>query len=164
MWHLLGRARYFSITAVLCSLIGSALLFVIGADKTVRAILYYIRVHPVDVALSHLSPSDIAITYVIRALDTFLIALALLIFAYGVYCLFIRKNEDIKKEIPGLPNITSVGFLKHTLGEVVIVIIMVTTLEEVLVSLETLTWHILVLPVTVLLLSLSLKFLGMRDH
>lgn len=164
MWHLLARSRYLSIAAVLCSLIGSALLFVIGADKTVRAFLSYSRVTSVDAGLSHLSPADIAITYVIRALDTFLIALALLIFAYGVYCLFIRKTEDIKKQIPGLPNITSVGFLKHTLGEVVIVIIMVTTLEEILVSLESLTWRLLVLPVTVLLLSLSLKFLGMRNH
>ncbi|MBN2526090.1 MAG: YqhA family protein [Deltaproteobacteria bacterium] len=164
MWYILERSRYLSIVAVLCSLLGSALLFVVGADKTVRAFLYYTHVKAVDIKLAHLSPSDIAITYVIRALDTFLIALALLIFAYGVYCLFIRKRDDVKKQIPGLPNITSVGFLKHTLGEVVIVIILVTTLEEVLVSLETLTWHLLVLPVTVLLLSLSMKFLGMRDH
>ena len=167
LWNIVCRVRYISFAAVASSVLGSALLFVIGTDKTIRAVMYYGRFKEVDPKLAHLSPSDIATVYLIRSLDAFLIALALLIFAYGVYSLFIARGDvpAAAERIAGLPQIRSVSFLKHTLGEVIIVILFVTTLEEILTHLNhTLSWEMLVLPVTILLLALSLKFLQMRDH
>ncbi|WP_413774275.1 YqhA family protein [Polaribacter sp. PL03] len=65
--------RYISWVAIICSLLGSFLLFIVGALKTINAfrvvIFNYI---PEDKA--HLHTADIATTYLIKSLDTFLIA------------------------------------------------------------------------------------------
>ena len=65
-------------------------------------------------------------------------------------------------KVPGWDHVPTVGQLKKTLAEAIIVILFVTTLEEIWIRLDQLTWEILVLPASILLLSLGLKFLGLR--
>jgi uncharacterized membrane protein YqhA len=54
--------------------------------------------------------------------------------------------------------------LKNTLAEIIIVILFVKFLEVALLNLDNLTWNLFVLPGSILLLSLSLKFLGLRGQ
>jgi uncharacterized membrane protein YqhA len=145
-------------------LLGSLLLFVVGSLKTINAfrvvIFNYI---PEDKA--HLHPADIATTYLIKSLDTFLIALVLFIFAHGVYTLFIsnKKVEDGNDVLKWIrtPNI---GHLKNVLAEVIVIILFVKFLEVVFVNIDNLKWEIAILPISIVLLALGLKFLSLNKE
>jgi uncharacterized membrane protein YqhA len=94
--------------------------------------------------------------------DAFLIGLVLLIFAYGVYTLFIRRIELEEKVVFHWLEISSITSLKTLLAELIIIILFVKFLDVVIISIDKLTWEILILPVSILLLALSLKFLEQR--
>lgn len=61
-------------------------MFLIGAIKTGRAYLAYFREigHQPDVSAKQ------AISYMIQAIDVFLIGLVLMVFAGGIYTLFVH--------------------------------------------------------------------------
>lgn len=151
--------RYISWIAIVCSLLGSFLLFMVGALKTYNAFRVVFFDHiPKDKA--HLHPADVATTYLIKSLDTFLIALVLFIFAHGIYTLFIsnKKYGDGNGVLKWIrtPNI---GHLKNVLAEVIVIILFVKFLETVFVNIDNLKWEITILPISIVLLALGLKFL-----
>ncbi len=163
MERILFSFRYISWIAISCSIAGSILMFFVGALKTNKAIAIILFGKIPHESLSHLKPADATTTYLIKSLDSFLIALVLLIFSYGVYSLFISKHSSLGESgaLKWL-RIPSIAHLKNTLGEVIIVILFVNFLEIALLNLDNLTWELLVLPGSILLLALSLKFLGLR--
>ncbi len=163
MERLLFSIRYISWIAIVCSITGSLLMFFVGALKTYKAVatMFFGRI-PHE-SLSQLKPANVTTAYLIKSLDAFLIALVFLIFAFGVYSLFISKHSDID-ESGALKwiRISSLAHLKNTLAEVIIVILFVNFLEVALLNLKNLTWELFVLPGSILLLALSLKFLDFR--
>ena len=163
MERLLFSIRYISWIAIVCSITGSILMFFVGALKTYNAVATMFFGKIPHESLSHLKPSDATATYLIKSLDAFLIALVLLIFSYGVYSLFISKHSSLCESgaLKWL-QIPSIAHLKNTLAEVIIIILFVNFLEVALLNLNNLTWKLLVLPGSILLLALSLKFLGLR--
>ncbi len=163
MERILFSIRYVSWIAILCSITGSLLMFLIGALKTYKAIAIFLFGEIPHESLSSLKPVDVTTAYLIKSLDAFLIALVLLIFSYGVYSLFISKHSDIDKSgALKWIRIPSIAHLKNILAEVIIVILFVKFLEVALLNLDNLSWKLLVLPGSILLLALSLKFLGLR--
>ena len=164
MERLLFSIRYISWVAIVCSITGSLLMFYVGALKTYKAVatIFFGRI-PHE-SLSQLKPANVTTAYLIKSLDAFLIAFVLMIFAFGVYSLFISKHSDID-ESGALKwiRIPSLAHLKNTLAEVIIVILFVNFLEIALLNLKSLTWELFVLPGSILLLALSLKFLDLRD-
>lgn len=163
MERILFSFRYISWIAIICSLTGSLLMFFVGALKTYKAVATIVFGRIPHESLSQLKPANVTTAYLIKSLDAFLIALVLLIFAYGVYSLFISQHSDID-ESGALKwiRIPSLAHLKNTLAEVIIVILFVNFLEIALLNLKNLTWELFVLPGSILLLSLSLKFLNLR--
>jgi len=115
--------RYISWIAIIFSLLGSILLFIVGALKTLNAFrVFFLGFIPEDKA--HLHPADIGITYLIKSLDTFLIALVLFIFAHGVYTLFISNTSSTKHN--GVLNwiqTPNIGHLKLVLAEIILIIL-----------------------------------------
>ena len=164
MERLLFSIRYISWVAIVCSITGSLLMFYVGALKTYKAVatIFFGRI-PHE-SLSQLKPANVTTAYLIKSLDAFLIAFVLMIFAFGVYSLFISKHSDID-ESGALKwiRIPSLAHLKNTLAEVIIIILFVNFLEIALLNLKSLTWELFVLPGSILLLALSLKFLDLRD-
>ena len=155
-----NRLRYISLIAVIASGLGSILMFLIGAIKTGWAYLAYFSggiTHQPDLS------AKVAITYMIQAIDVFLIGLVLMIFAGGIYQLFIRRLEQGSTEINNWVKVTSITQLKRILVELVIVILFVKTLEGALV-IESggYKWENLVLPLGILMLALALKFMGFK--
>jgi uncharacterized membrane protein YqhA len=151
--------RYMSLIAVVASFFGAALMFVIGAVKTYNAYATYVTG---DVGAQGVSETNIAMAYVIQSFDAFLIALALLIFAYGVYNLFVSRAEPGTDSGEPWLQVSSFAQLKKLLAELVIIILFVRFLEIALFSIEGLSWEALVLPVGILLLALALKFLDLK--
>ena len=156
-----NRLRYVSLTAVIASGLGSILMFFMGAVKTVLAYLAYFEgiADQPDVSAKQ------AVTYMIQAVDIFLIGLVLMIFAGGIYNLFIRRAGSDSAELSGWVKISSIAQLKRILVELVIVILIVRTLEGALtVEPGAYLWEHLVLPLAILMLALALKFMGFKNQ
>ena len=156
-----NRLRYVSLTAVIASGLGSILMFFMGAVKTLLAYLAYFKgiADQPDVSAKQ------AITYMIQAIDVFLIGLVLMIFAGGIYQLFIRRRESDSSEINSWVRITSITQLKRILVELVIVILFVRALEGALViEYGSFIWENLVLPLGILMLALAFKFMGFKSQ
>lgn len=152
--------RHISWVAVISSLLGATLMFAIGLQTTINAVRAFLY----DISVKTLSPADTATAYVIKSLDAFLIAFVLFIFAHGIYKLFINPEAPHSKtNTLGWIKITNIGHLKKILAEVIIIIIFVTFLELLLLNLNSLSWTLLILPVSILLLSVALKLLELDD-
>ena len=157
----LGKLRYISIIAVVSAALSSGLMFIIGAVKTCSAYALYL-----NSALSE--PNNIAtkqaMALLIQGIDAFLIALVFLIFASGVFNLFIRGEDHSVKIQQGQHAITSIAQLKSIIAELIIIILFVNFMEDVLGSdVNTYQWEILVIPLSVVLLALGLKFLDLKN-
>ena len=150
--------------AILSSLAGSLLMFVVGAKKTVLAFKYAFFVTPADEKMAHLSTGDVATTYLIKSLDAFLIGFVLFLFAFGIYRLFLADENEAEKPLFCWIQLPTIGHLKQILAEVIVIILFVKFLEIVLVNLDTLDWPVLVLPAGILLLALGLKVMNLTDH
>lgn len=94
---LMWNARLFIILAVILSLVGSILLFIVASVDILKVAkqtyLYYIGSLGADADIHHL-----LLNVIIMAVDLYLIAVVLLIFSFGLYELFIAKIQ-IKDEI-----------------------------------------------------------------
>lgn len=157
----LGKLRYISVIAVISAALSSVLMFIIGAVKTYSAYALYL-----GSALSDANnfATKQAIALLIQGIDAFLIALVFLIFSSGVFNLFIRGDGDGVKTEPGQHAITSIAQLKVIIAELIIVILFVNFMEDVLGNdINTYQWEILVIPLSVVLLALGLKFLDLKN-
>ena len=160
--------RYLSLIAVVFSLLGSALMFLGGAEKSIKAIRIFflnetLTTDPPPPA--HLDSTDQALIAVLQSMDAFLIALVLLIFSFGVYKLFIAEIKT-PKNLPGAPwsQITTIEGLKKVLVEVILVILAVLFLWEVVYLEAEASWNVLVLPVSIVLIAAALKLVDWRSH
>jgi uncharacterized membrane protein YqhA len=160
--------RYLSLIAVVFSLLGSALMFLAGAAKSIKAVRIFflgetLTVDPPPPA--HLDSGDQALVAVLQSMDAFLIALVLLIFSFGVYKLFIAEIKT-PKNLPGAPwaQITSIEGLKKVLVEVILVILAVLFLWEVVYLEAEASWTVLVLPLSIVLIAAALKLVDWRSQ
>jgi uncharacterized membrane protein YqhA len=160
------RSRYVSIVAVVFGAIGAVMMFVIGAVTTSKSIYAYFgggdyTAFSSDAALK-------ATVDIITALDQFLLGLVLLVFAYGVYSLWIVADsqkwaeERQRVHAPDWLNVTSVTDLKIKLLEVIAVVLAVLFLKGVLQVPQT-TWPDLVVPIAVALFGLTIWLIRRAD-
>ena len=156
--------RFVSLVTVLGSLLGSILMFIIGITKVYTAYVAYFLNYSPPTDLGELKGADIATAYLIKSFDAFLIALVLFIFAYGVYWIFVfQKTEETESDPLKSIRITNISQLKKILAEVIIIILFVKFLEIALINLNSLKWELLIMPGSILLLSVSLKFLELKE-
>ena len=86
------RTRYVSVVAVVFGAVGAVLMFLIGAVTTVKSVGVYFgtgkaKAFSSDAALE-------ATIDLVSALDQFLLGLVLLVFAYGVYSLWVVADRE----------------------------------------------------------------------
>ena len=150
------RTRYVSVIAVVAAAVGAVLMFVIGAVSTIDAIVTYLGGHE-DKAFS--TDAALAATdEVVSALDEFLLGLVLLVFAYGVYSLWVVADTEAWDEerarirAPDWLHVTSVTDLKVKLIEVIAVLLAVLFLKGVLLNPD-MEFSDLVVPIAVVLLA-----------
>jgi uncharacterized membrane protein YqhA len=150
------------LVAVVSLFIGSVLMFLIGAEQTLSVVFVFLfGVEAPGNLPSHLSESTLASVGLVRAVDSFLFALVLLIFSYGIYTLFVSNaSQDEMDKLPGWLHIANISQLKTTLLQVIIVILAVNLLEHVIVvGPEALKVETLIIPVSVLLLAGALRLM-----
>jgi len=159
--RLLYGTRLVTLAAVISSFIGSLLMFWLGLVNTWRA--FVTQIHDVE---GSLPVDDLTVIHLIGALDRFLIAIVLMFFGYGIYVLFVRPEATpAQLGLPEWLHVDSIGQLKQTLAEVIIIVLFVLFLR---VALETFAagapkfdWQemlgFLVLPLAIVLLAAGLK-------
>lgn len=154
------QLRLISLVAVFSLFFGSALMFAVGFCKTIGAFLILFP-GIAEKLPYHLSESALISVALIQAVDAFLFALVLLIFSYGIYILFV--HTEAPEELSHLPpwmQVQSIGELKTTLFQIIIVILAVNVLEYVImVGPEALKWESLIIPVTIFCLAAALRLM-----
>jgi uncharacterized membrane protein YqhA len=162
------RVRYVSVIAVLFGAVAAVLMFFIGAVTTVKSIGVYFgsgenKAFSSDAALE-------ATVDIVSSLDQFLLGLVLLVFAYGVYSLWVVADADAwdqrRTEIraPDWLKVNNVTDLKVKLIEVIAVLLAVLFLKGILVEPENTTWPDLVVPIAVALLALTVWLIRQSEH
>ena len=161
--------RLVSLIAVVFTFLGSILMFVIGAGRTINAIAHFTFGGEYLSRMgyeSHL-PADLArdtlVTInLIGAVDAFLFGLVLLIFSFGVYGLFVRDDE-VASPVPSVFRVKDIAHLKTALAQVIIIILFVQFLELVeIAGYDNLTFEALTIPVGIVCLGLGLFLMHHR--
>ena len=147
MEKLFGQFQKISIIAVIASGLGSLLMFIMGAVKLARA--YYVYFFE--------SLPNQSITFVVQAIDAFLIAMVMLVFSSGVFSLFVSDKPLVDMHSAKRFGISSLGDLKRSLAEMV-----VKFLEEALVTADSFDWFTLILPVSILALSVAVRVINLQ--
>jgi len=172
MLKVLLSLRWISIIAIFCSLIGSFLMFIIGAMDTLKAFKVYFGLTETHITGGNKLLGVDAMVNLVASLDSFLFALVLFYFAFGIFSLFIKANEGKEEDrglmdkLPKWLQVKSLGELKKTLLEVIIVLIAVLFLKDVL-YLQTgaeLQWKVLIAPIATVAFAVVLKLVKFEEH
>lgn len=156
MW----KARLFTLLAVIFGMIGSIILFVVASMDIFEVLKYTAHVY-----LNGLHPKDfheVIVSKIIGAVDLYLIAVVMLIFAFGLYELFISKIDVAEESNNGsnILAITSLDQLKDKIAKVIVMVLIVSFFQKVLHTSYTSALEMLYFALSIGLLSIGLYFLG----
>ena len=162
----LWRSRYVVLLAVIASLAISLAMFYMS---TVDA--YYTVVHLVEYASPHVSDEARSqlrgetVTHIVEVIDGYLLATVLLIFALGLYELFISKIDEAENSetASGVLLIRSLDDLKARLAKVILMILIVRYFEHVVSMHFESALQILYLALGICLIGLALYFSHKAD-
>jgi len=154
----MDRLRFLSLIAVFFSFLGSCLAMLVGALKAFEAYRVFLIGPALPGAPDHLDRSDGALFLMVQSIDAFLIAQVFLVFAAGIYSLFVAELPRSAR-LDWL-HVRSIEHLKKVLVEVVIVVLIVSSVGVVVYQEQALTYEVLYLPASVALLALSLRLIG----
>lgn len=155
---LMWNARIFVVLAVILSLIGSILLFGVASIDIIKAVkqtfLYYSNALEVGADIH-----NILLNAIIMALDLYLIAVILLIFAFGLYELFICKIQIKDESSSKILEIHTLDQLKDKLAKVIVMALIVAFFSKVLNMGMKSTQDMLFFAISILCLAVGLYFL-----
>lgn len=155
---ILLRSRFVTFLAVIFSLIGAAIVFVVASYDIVSVLTdswnYY--VHHVDDKGFH----DDVLGDIIGAIDLYLMALVLLIFSFGVYELFIAPIAGAKTKGLTVLEVHSLDQLKDKLAKVIVMVLIVKFFQKVMKVTYTTPIDMLYFAGAIFLLALGLYFLN----
>ncbi|NPA55792.1 MAG: YqhA family protein [Epsilonproteobacteria bacterium] len=129
---MLWRSRFVVILAVIFAVLGAIALFVVAS-----ADIWNMVVVTWDVFINHLHPNNFheqLIGKIIGAIDLYLIAVVLLIFAFGIYELFISAIDEADSSEVGnsILAVHSLDELKSKLGNVIVMVLIVVFFKKVI--------------------------------
>ncbi len=154
MWN----ARLFIILAVILSLVGSILLFIVASVDILKATkqtyFYYLGSLEADADIHNLLLNSI-----IMAIDLYLIAVVLLIFSFGLYELFIAKIQIKDESDSKVLEIHTLDQLKDKLAKVIVMALIVAFFSKVLNMGMKSTQDMLFFAISILALAIGLYFL-----
>lgn len=166
MLKALFAVRWITVIAVICSILGALLMFIVGAVHTIEACGTYFGFLDSHIFGGKKLLGVDVMVQIVSSLDSFIFALALLYFAVGIYNLFLRPESDQGDSIPKWLEVKSLGQLKKTLLEVIIVLVAVLFLKDVLYLQKgpDLPWTALIGPAAIVAFAVALKLVKFEEH
>ena len=161
---LLWRSRFISITAVIASLLVAILLFCMGSYD-----VYYTIAKSFDYfgssGTEHSELHNILIVKVVKIVDTFLLAIFMLMFSFGIYEIFVSEIDEAQetKNASNILDIRTLDDLKSKLAKVIVMIFIVTILKHGLQLKINTTMELLQLGGTLALIGLALFLASLSD-
>lgn len=151
---ILFNSRIIVVLAVVGSLVASVVMFVRGVLVIAGSVQDFAQ-HP----MAHGEHGDDLAIGLISSVDNFLFATVLLIFAMGIYELFISRIDPASRHADSRPNwleIHSLDDLKGALGKVILMILIVRLFETAVKMQYSEPLHLLWLALCVLFVAVAL--------
>jgi uncharacterized membrane protein YqhA len=165
----LWRSRFIVLLAVVASLLASIILFIIATADVFWVAGKALRYYGVPIAgtlpESYEEFHGDVVVHIIGAVDDYLLATVLLIFALGLYELFVSKIEEAESDAHQSSRILlirNLDDLKDRLAKVVLLILIVTFFKNVIHTTFDEPLNILFLGAGILLVALALYFTHAR--
>ena len=152
----LFNSRLIVILAVLGSLVGSVLMFLKGTLSIYAAAVHFV---PAPMSMAHGAGGEELSIALISSVDSYLFATVLLIFAMGIYELFISKIDPASRTEDSRPNwlaIHSLDDLKSAVGKVIVMILIVRLFETAVQMKYDQPLHLVYLGISAVSVSLAL--------
>ena len=155
---ILWNGRLFVLLAVIFSMIGSIILFVVASVD-----IYAVAAETIRVYVTHAHPDnfhEMVVGGIIGAVDLYLMAVVMLIFSFGLYELFISEIEQAKDSgASKVLEIHSLDQLKDKLAKVIVMVLVVSFFQRVLHTEYNGALEMLYFSGSILALSVGLYFL-----
>jgi uncharacterized membrane protein YqhA len=162
----LWSSRFAVLIAVLASVgVGIEMFYIATADTVLHAQEIRNYASGSLTAAQHEELRTQVISHVVEAIDGYLLATVMLIFAFGLYELFISRIDRAGREHRArVLMIHSLDDLKHRLGQVVLLILVVKFFEgAAAISLKS-SYDLLLLSVGILLIAVTLYLTHTQTH
>jgi uncharacterized membrane protein YqhA len=154
----LWNSRFFVLFAVIFSLLGGIVLFIVASVD-----IYGVIVEVITTYLNHLHPEkfhELIVGGLIGAIDLYLMAVVMFIFSFGLYELFISPVDIAKKEgVSKVLEIHSLDELKDKLGKVIVMVLIVNFFQRVLFTSYSGAVDLMYFAGSILALAIALYFL-----
>jgi uncharacterized membrane protein YqhA len=149
MLKVLLSLRFLALFTSFGAVVGALLMFWVGGAKLVSAVgmlsLDGDTVKPITAA-------------VMSATDAFLFGAVLIIFAYAIAFGFVlQTSPEFRQRLPGWIQVESVGELKRTLIEVILVYLVVDFATDLAAGEGHVSWETLVVPMSIVLIAGALR-------
>lgn len=161
----LWNSRLFTLFAVVFSLIGAIILFIVASLD-----IWNVMVMIWDLFVHHSHPEHLhedVMGAIIGSIDLYLIAIVLLIFSLGVYELFVSKidaAENASGKSSNVLEIHSLDQLKDKIAKVIVMVLIVNFFQRVLHTQFNGALEMLYFSGSILFLALALYFLHKGDQ
>lgn len=158
----LWASRFVVMLAVIFGLLSAIILFIIASIDVVKVTSLVVTTyfHGAHAANFHAQ----VLSTLIGAIDFYLIGVVLLIFAFGLYELFISRVDVAKmQKTSNVLEIDSLDELKDKITKVIIMVLVVSFFQRVLEMSYSTPLEMLYLAVSIFALSLGLYFLYKRN-
>ena len=156
--------RYSSLVMIFTSLVGAIALIYIGTEKMFRAIWDYFTGTMPPNAIKVAQLSDVFIVRALESLDAFLIAFALISFGYGILVLVFLSHRPKTDRVPEVLLPDSIGALKASLMQVVLVVLTIYFVRVAWLDIEELDFTLWAIPGAILLIAVSMRVSGITRN
>lgn len=158
------RIRYVAVLAVVGSLLGAMLMFLIGLYEVFEAFLIFFGFgHPTVPGKEALE----ATATILSSLDSFLLGFILLYFAYNLFFLLTspeqREQRFSRIKMPPAFEVESLEEMKKTILIVIVVSLSVFLLKVNMLSVESFEWADLFTPISIVAVALAIKLIDFDE-
>jgi len=154
-----------AILAIIGSLLGSLLLFLIGAYEVYEAFLLFFGFgHP---SIPGRETTEATAT-ILSSLDSFLLGFVLLYFAYNLFFLLTFPGQREKRfsviKMPPALHVESLDKMKKTILVIIIVVsLSVFLLKENMLNVDEYVWTDLFVPLSIVAIALAIRLINFED-
>ncbi|MFA5879898.1 MAG: YqhA family protein, partial [Candidatus Margulisiibacteriota bacterium] len=129
--NILWNCRFIVILAVIFSVLGSFMLFIIASIDMLKVAILAFNNYVFGLEIVHFNEK--ILQYIVGSIDLYLIGVVVLIFSFGIYELFLSKIDVAKVEkTSNVLEIHSLDELKNKIIKVIIMVLIVTFFKRIL--------------------------------
>ncbi|RBQ26221.1 YqhA family protein [Arcobacter sp. CECT 9188] len=155
----LWKSRFIVVFAVIFGFLGAVILFIVASIDVINVAKFVITTFLEGTHPEHFHEDIVA--GIIGAVDLYLIAVVLLIFAFGIYELFISKIDEANtSDENSILNISSLDQLKDKIAKVIIMVLVVNYFQRVIHTKYETPLELLYFALAIVALAVGLYFSG----